>query len=247
VYSDISAPLVITTIEVAELLKYATNAWHALKVAFANEIGAICKRLKVDSWEAMDIFCSDTRLNLSRSYLRPGFAFGGSCLPKDVRALQHKMRMLDLETPLISSIIPSNRCHFERGLDLITLCNSRRIGILGLSFKAGTDDLRESPMVDMVERLIGKGYSVRIYDKNVQLAGLVGANRKYLLELIPHISSLMVPRIDDVLHESEILVLGNADPEFAGVGSRLRKNQTLRDLVGVARPSEGVDYQGVCW
>lgn len=245
-YRDIEAPLIRTTIETAEMVKYTDNVWHALKVGFANEIGNICKQLGIDGHKVMDIFCRDTKLNLSPYYLRPGFAFGGSCLPKDVRALMYKARSLDLDLPILNAILPSNERQVERGLRMIMDKDRRRVGVLGFSFKAGTDDLRESPMVEVIERLIGKGYDLRLYDRNVRLAGLVGANRDYILNRIPHISRLMVERMDDVLDFAETVVLGNGDPEFRVVPHRLRGDQFLVDFVRVAE-NGGTNYDGICW
>jgi len=166
-----------TDIEIAEMVKYADNAWHALKVGFANEIGNVCKALEVDAHRVMDIFCQDTKLNLSPSYLKPGFAFGGSCLPKDLRALLYKAKTLDVSAPILGAILPSNEQQIERGVQAVIEKGSKKVGILGFSFKAGTDDLRESPIVELAERLIGKGYDLRMYDSNVRLAAIHGANR----------------------------------------------------------------------
>ncbi|HEV8106607.1 MAG TPA: UDP-glucose/GDP-mannose dehydrogenase family protein, partial [Burkholderiales bacterium] len=198
-YAAMPGPMIRSDIETAEMVKYADNAWHALKVGFANEIGNLCKGVGVDAHRVMDIFCQDRKLNLSPYYLKPGFAFGGSCLPKDVRALLYKAKTLDLSLPILSSILPSNALQIERGLQAVIEKGGRKIGILGFSFKAGTDDLRESPMVELAERLIGKGYELRVYDRNVSLAAVHGANRDYILNKIPHISRLMVPTIEEVL------------------------------------------------
>ncbi len=246
-YRDIQAPLVRTDIETAEMVKYTDNVWHALKVGFANEIGNICKALAIDGHKVMDIFCRDTKLNLSPYYLKPGFAFGGSCLPKDVRALTYKARTLDLDLPILNAILPSNDRQVERGLRMIMQKDRRRIGVLGFSFKAGTDDLRESPMVEVIERLLGKGYDLRLYDKNVRLAGLVGANRDYILNRIPHISRLMVERMDEVLDFADTVVLGNGDPEFRAVPHRLRDDQVLIDFVRIADGGGNGNYDGICW
>jgi GDP-mannose 6-dehydrogenase len=248
VYARMPGPMIRTDIETAEMVKYADNAWHALKVGFANEIGNLCKAVGVDAHKVMDIFCQDQKLNLSPYYLKPGFAFGGSCLPKDVRALLYKAKTLDLNLPIISSILPSNQLQIERGVQAVVDKGSRKVGILGFSFKAGTDDLRESPMVELAERLIGKGYELRVYDRNVSLAAVHGANRDYILNKIPHISRLMVPTIEEVLAHSETLVIGNASPEFADVPRRIAEHQTVIDFVRVSgsRTVAGV-YEGICW
>jgi GDP-mannose 6-dehydrogenase len=248
-YQHVGAPLVSTSIRVAEMIKYTSNAWHALKVCFANEVGSLCKRLDVDSHEVMDIFCRDDRLNLSSYYLRPGFAFGGSCLPKDVRALQYRAREADVELPLIQSILPSNRLQIERAIEEILHTGRRRIGLLGLSFKAGTDDLRESPNVILAEALLGKGCQLRIYDRNVSLARLVGANKEYIEHQIPHLSSLLRPSIDDVIADSDVIVVGNNAPEFGAALPRCRPDQVIFDLVRVRADLGDVKatYNGICW
>ena len=248
VYAGLKAPLIRTDVDTAEMVKYADNVWHALKVCFANEIGNVCKALAIDSHRVMDIFCQDTKLNLSPYYLKPGFAFGGSCLPKDVRALSFKARTLDVPLPVIGSILESNELQIRRGVDMIMARGSRRIGVLGFSFKAGTDDLRESPMVEVIERLIGKGYDLRLYDRNVAIARLIGANRDFILNHIPHISRLMVDSIDDVLAHGDTIVVGNGAREFADVGARLRDGQALVDFVRIAQErSNGRQYDGICW
>ena len=247
-YGHLPGPMIRTDYETAEMVKYADNTWHALKVAFANEIGNICKAIGVDSHKLMDIFCQDTKLNLSPYYLKPGFAFGGSCLPKDVRALSYKAKLMDVKVPIIDAILPSNDEQIERGIRAVTAKGSRKVGILGFSFKAGTDDLRESPMVELVERLIGKGYDLRVYDSNVRIAAIHGANRDYILNHIPHISRLMVATVDDVLAHAETIVIGNGSAEFRDIPSRITERQQIVDLVRITqeRSVEGV-YDGLCW
>lgn len=247
-YAMLEAPLIRTRIEVAEMVKYVDNAWHALKVSFSNEIGDVCRALKIDSHAVMEIFCQDTKLNLSPYYMKPGFAFGGSCLPKDIRALTYKGRTMDLDLPLLNAILQSNRMQMETGLSMIMELGRKKIGILGFSFKAGTDDLRESPMVNVIERLLGKGYDLRVYDRNVNMARLIGANRDYLLNLIPHISSLMVETIDEVLEHAEVIVIGNKAAEFDGIMDRVRPDQVVVDLVRIApRTTQEGKYYGICW
>jgi GDP-mannose 6-dehydrogenase len=248
-YANVHAPVVTTTIRTAEMIKYASNTWHALKVCFANEVGNLCKRLEIDSHEVMDIFCRDEKLNLSSYYLKPGFAFGGSCLPKDVRAMQYRAREVDLEMPVIQSILGSNRLQIDHALDMIVETGRKRVGLLGFSFKAGTDDLRESPIVILAEALLGKGYQLRIYDRNVSIARLVGANRDYINTQIPHLSALLAETMDEVLDGSDVIVVGNAAPEFADALSRTRPDHIVIDLVRprVERSSIPADYRGICW
>jgi GDP-mannose 6-dehydrogenase len=248
-YQAIDAPLISTSIRVAEMMKYTSNTWHALKVVFANEIGNLCKKLNVDSHEVMDIFCRDDKLNLSPYYLKPGFAFGGSCLPKDVRALQYRAKEMDVELPLISQILPSNKAQIQHALDQILETGKKNIGLLGFSFKAGTDDLRESPIVILAEALLGKGVSLKIFDKNVSMAKLVGANKDYIVKQIPHLSSLLCNTIDEVIQGSEVIVVGNQAPEFASAVMACRPDQIVIDLVRL--PIYGslvkADYRGICW
>lgn len=246
-YEDLDAPLIRTTLEVAEMVKYTDNNWHALKVAFANEIGNICKEVGIDSHKVMDIFCQDTKLNLSSYYLKPGFAFGGSCLPKDVRALVYKGKGLDLDIPILSAIIPSNQQQICKAISMITSKGNKKIGVLGFSFKAGTDDMRESPVVDVIENLLGKGYDIKIYDKNVFMASLTGANRDYILNLIPHISNLMVDSIDDVLDYAQTIVIGNRAEEFLGIMDDLKPEQVVVDLVRISDGCSNEQYDGICW
>lgn len=248
IYSKIDAPLIRTDLETAEMIKYVDNCWHALKIGFANEIGNLCKSFSLDAHEVMDIFCQDRKLNISPAYLRPGFAFGGSCLPKDLRALSYHAKDCDLQLPIITSILPSNNLQIVRGLQMIIDKGNTQVGVLGFSFKAGTDDLRESPVIEVIERLIGKGYDLRIYDKNVNLASLVGANRDFILNHIPHIAKLMVGDAESVLRHGNTIVIGNNDPEFNCVPEKLRQEQQLVDFVRVidAR-SENGKYEGICW
>ena len=247
-YEKLEAPLIRTDLETAEMVKYVDNSWHALKIGFANEIGNLCKAFSIDAHKVMNIFCQDKKLNISPAYLLPGFAFGGSCLPKDLRALAYQAKIHDLELPILSSILPSNEMQVTRGLQLIMDKGHKRVGVLGFSFKAGTDDLRESPLIEVIERLLGKGYDLRIYDKNVNIASLVGANRDFILNRIPHISRLMVNGIDAVLDHGQTIVIGNKDPEFRTVPERLHSEQLLVDFVRISdRRSENGKYDGICW
>jgi GDP-mannose 6-dehydrogenase len=246
-YAKLEAPLVRTDLETAEMVKYVNNCWHALKIGFANEIGNVCKSFNIDAHVVMKIFCQDTKLNISPAYLMPGFAFGGSCLPKDLRALSYQAKTQDLQLPILTSILPSNEMQVNRGLQLIMDKGHKRVGILGFSFKAGTDDLRESPVIEVIERLLGKGYDLKIFDKNVNLAKLVGANRDFILNRIPHISRLMVDGVDKVLEHAETIVIGNKDPEFQSVPARLRNGQRLVDFVRISDRRSDHEYDGICW
>lgn len=249
IYGVIKAETIVVPVKVAEMVKYVSNAFHALKVSFANEIGNLCKHQQIDSHQVMDLFCRDTKLNLSSYYLKPGFAFGGSCLPKDLRAILYCCHHFDIYPPVLESILLSNHRQIDIAYNMIKETGRKRVGVLGFSFKAGTDDLRESPMVELIEHLIGKGYHVRVYDKNVSLANLHGANRTYIEQEIPHIASIMTDSLDTILDSSELIIVGNKAPEFSGVLSRLRADQILIDLVrmeGVDLPSNG-HYQGICW
>jgi len=246
-YKHMDAPMIRTDLETAEMVKYTDNNWHALKVAFANEIGNICKAVGIDGHKVMEIFCQDTKLNLSPYYMKPGFAFGGSCLPKDVRALTYKGRSLDLELPVLSAIMPSNQHQIEKAIDMVANKGKRKVGILGFAFKAGTDDLRESPIVDVIERLIGKGYELKLYDKNVNLAALTGANRDYILNHIPHISRLMVESMQEVMDFAETIVIGNGAEEFKPVPANLKPGQVVVDLVRISKEMSSAQYDGICW
>ncbi len=247
-YEGIDAPVFRTSIEAAEMAKYVDNVFHALKIAFANEIGAISRAVGVDSYEVMNIFCADTKLNISPAYLKPGFAFGGSCLPKDLRALLYKSRSMDIDVPLISAVLPSNDMQIQRAVEIILSGGKKRLAFLGLSFKAGTDDLRESPLVRLVENCIGKGYEIRIFDRSVSLARLVGANKAYIEKEIPHISSLMVETLKEALDFADVVIVGHRSPEFSKAVLSLPKGKRVIDLVRVVDTApEGVDYIGFNW
>ena len=249
-YTKVEGEMVTTSIRTAEMIKYASNTWHALKVCFANEVGNLCKRLEIDSHEVMDIFCLDEKLNLSSYYMKPGFAFGGSCLPKDVRAMQYRAKEVDLEMPVIGSILGSNQLQIQHAIEMVADTGKKRVGLLGFRFKAGTDDLRESPIVILAEALLGKGYQLCIYDKNVSIARLVGANKEYINKQIPHLSSLLRDSIDEVLDASDVIVVGNGSPEFAEALKRTRPDQTVIDLFrvkGIDREQVPAQYSGICW
>ena len=246
-WGKFDAPLIRTDLETAEMVKYVDNCWHALKIGFGNEIGNICKSFSLDAHKVMAIFCQDEKLNISPAYLRPGFAFGGSCLPKDLRALTYLAKMQDLELPIISSILPSNEMQIARGLKLVLEKGHKRVGVLGFSFKAGTDDLRESPVIEVIERLIGKGYDLRVFDKNVNLASLIRANRDFILNHIPHISRLMVEGIDKVLDHAQTVVIGNDDPAFKAClsGCAMIRSSWISRITD--RKSDKGKYDGICW
>jgi GDP-mannose 6-dehydrogenase len=249
VYSMLDAPLIEVPIKVAEMVKYVNNAFHALKVTFANEIGSICKQQNIDSHQVMEIFCMDRKLNLSPYYLKPGFAFGGSCLPKDLRALLYHSRKLDMHLPVLEAILPSNELQIAHAYQLIRQTGCKKIGVLGLSFKEGTDDLRESPMVELIEHLVGKGYQVKVYDKNVSLSKLHGANRAYIEHEIPHISQLLTESIEDVIEHSDVVVVGNKTEGYSEIAEKLREDHKVIDLVRVKNgpyTSNG-HYQGIGW
>ena len=245
-YAHLSAPVLKVGVKDAEMVKYACNSFHALKVTFANEIGMICKSLGVDSYSVMEVFCLDTKLNLSSYYLKPGFAFGGSCLPKDLRALTHRAKEEDVSVPMLDSILVSNQRQIERAVEMVLRTGRKKVGVLGLSFKPNTDDLRESPMVTLVERLIGKGLKLAIYDREVELARLFGANREFIENEIPHISSLMRKELEEVIADSEVIVIGKRDEEFRSLAGSSGRH--VIDLVRLIEREETKEsYQGICW
>ncbi len=248
-YESIEAPLQRPTIAVAEMLKYACNAFHALKICFANEIGNLCKSMSIDSHRVMELFCKDTNLNLSSYYLKPGFAFGGSCLPKDLRAILYQAKLNDVEVPLLSSILESNERQIEQTYRLIKKTRRTSVGVLGLSFKAGTDDVRESPIVVLIEILLGKGYKIAIYDEEVSLAKLYGANKRHLEESIPHISSLLKPSIREVIENSDIVIVSKKTELFKKEIAHIKNDAFVIDLVRIDNNFDKGHsyYEGICW
>jgi len=239
-----------TSFRSAEMVKYVCNAWHAVKVAFANEVGTLAKELGVDAEAVVEIFTTDTKLNISPTYLKPGFAFGGSCLPKDVRALNYRAKELDLKLPLFDAILPSNERHLERAVEMVLETGKRKIAMLGLSFKAATDDLRESPQVQLVKRLLGEGRQIQIWDDNVSLGRLIGSNRQYIEEVIPHIGSLLCSSLEQVLQNAEVVVIGTRGLDKETLGLHLRKDHIIIDLVNLEkarRLDAACAYEGICW
>lgn len=238
-----------TSFRSAEMVKYVCNAWHAVKVAFANEVGTLAKEMKVDAEAVVEIFTADDKLNISPTYLKPGFAFGGSCLPKDVRALNYRAKELDLKLPLFESILPSNDEHLKRAIEMILTSPKRKVAILGLSFKAATDDLRESPQVQLVKHLLGEGRQLKIWDDNVSLGRLIGSNREYIEHAIPHIGSLLVSDLGQCIAEAEVVVIGTRGIPRDRLQPHLRPDHLVIDLVNLEkgrRPSPG-RYEGICW
>ena len=249
-YKDTPGTLYETTIPVAEMVKYFSNCYHAVKVGFANEMGTMCKHLGVDAQEVTKIFTSDTKLNISTAYLSPGFAFGGSCLPKDLRAITYKAKELDLRLPMLESLMPSNAEHVDRAIEMVLDTRKKKIAQLGLSFKAGTDDLRESPQVQVIKRLMGEGLDVKIWDEDVSLGRLAGSNRQYIEEVIPHIGSVLSSDLEATISGAEVVILGNKSASKDQLAKYLRPDQIVIDLIHLdkARRPEGVrTYEGICW
>ncbi len=248
-YQGIGGEVVVTGIRTAELLKYVNNTFHALKVSFANEVGRMCKREGIDSHEVMDLFCRDTRLNLGAYYLKPGFAFGGSCLPKDLRAFAARARRHGLELPLMRAVMRSNDLHVDEAIHLIERLKKRRVGVLGLSFKAETDDLRESPILRVVGTLVGKGYTVLLHDPNIDMDRVLGANRRFVEDEVPYLPERLRADLNQVVAASDVVVVANGSQEFRGVGALLRPGQALVDLVHAVDPASVVhgEYHGLAW
>jgi GDP-mannose 6-dehydrogenase len=250
IYENTPGPRFETDIPVAEMVKYASNVFHAVKVGFANEMGTLCKHLGVDTEIVARVFAADTKLNVSSAYLSPGFAFGGSCLPKDLRALAYRAHELDLRLPLLKALMPSNAEHLNRAVDAVLQTNKKKVSLLGLSFKAGTDDLRESPQVQLVKRLLGEGCQVRIWDEDVSLGQLAGSNRQYIDEVIPHIGSLLSTDLEQVVRSAEVVIIGNRSAKRQELSQYLNPGQTVLDLVNLERshrPDQPAAYQGICW
>ena len=249
-YGSISAPLYETTVPVAEMVKYFSNCYHALKVGFANEMGTLCKQLGVDAQQVSKIFTSDTKLNISPAYLSPGFAFGGSCLPKDLRAITYKAKELDLKLPLLESLMPSNAEHLDRAVEMVLSTGKKKVAQLGLSFKAGTDDLRESPQVQLIKRLMGEGLELRVWDEDVSLGRLAGSNRQYIEEVIPHIGSVLTADLESIMRGAEVVILGNKSANRDQVLRYLKPEHIVIDLVHLDAPRrlQGAwKYDGICW
>ena len=250
IYSWVPGRVFETSFRSAEMVKYVCNAWHAVKVSFANEVGTLAKEMGVEAEAVIEIFTADSKLNISPTYLKPGFAFGGSCLPKDVRALNYRAKELDLNLPLFQSILISNNEHLERAVEMVLETGKKKIGMLGLSFKAATDDLRESPHVQLVKRLLGEGRQVRIWDDNVSMGRLIGSNRQYIEEVIPHIGSLLSTSVSDVLKEAEVVVIGTRGVARDELQRSLRPDHIVVDLVNLeraSRPTATGAYEGICW
>ena len=239
-----------TSFRSAEMTKYVCNAWHAVKVSFANEVGTLAKELGVDAESVVEIFTADTKLNISPTYLKPGFAFGGSCLPKDVRAMNYRAKELDLDLPLFQAIMPSNHEHLERAVEMVLATGKKKVALLGLSFKAATDDLRESPQVQLAKRLLGEGRELKIWDDNVSLGHLIGSNRQYIEEVIPHVGSLLCPDLASALAQAEVVVIGTRGIDRATLSRQIEPGQIVIDLVNLEkarRIEHNGSYEGICW
>jgi GDP-mannose 6-dehydrogenase len=247
-FGHLPCEFVATSVGVAEVLKYAANAFHAVKITFANEIGRLAQSVGVDGRDVMDLICRDKQLNISKAYLRPGFAFGGSCLPKDLRALTYVGKQRDVNTPMLGAVMGSNRAHIDHAIERIMGNGIRKVGMIGLSFKKGTDDLRESPLVAVAERLIGKGYNLRIYDPEVNVSRLIGANKRFIEQSIPHIGSLMVATCEEAVRHGDVVLVGHGGADVEDVLRRcLQPTQEVVDVSGISRDAAGAGYFGICW
>jgi len=246
IYKNIKAPVEIREIKVAEMIKYVNNAFHALKVAFANEAGNICKKIGIDSHDVMDLFCMDKQLNLSSYYLKPGFAYGGSCLPKDLKALQTLAHDNYISSPVLESIEKSNQNQKSIALDMITNKGRKKIGILGLSFKIGTDDLRYSPIVEVTEQLLGKGYKINIFDEKVNLSKITGTNKEFIDRHIPHLSKLIRSDLEEVITNSDVLVVNQKDQRFYNLAD-MYPEKVIIDLARITDNHNAPNYDGICW
>lgn len=247
-YEELPGEIIVTDVKVAEIMKYVNNTFHALKISFANEVGNICSSLGIDSHEVMDIFCKDKQLNISPYYFKPGFAYGGSCLPKDLKGLQTLAHDLYIQAPVIEGIDKTNDIQKQRAVSLLSKYFGKKIAVLGLSFKAGTDDLRNSPSVELVETLIGRGFDLSIYDRNIQLAKLTGKNKEYIDKRIPHLSSLLVENLELLIDKSDVIVISNKEKQFTEAIQSV-KGKTIIDLVKVDSPAlkEQNTYIGINW
>lgn len=248
-YVKTPGPMIRTSLRVAEMVKYADNCFHGLKVAFANEIGNICREASIDSHQVMEIFCQDTKLNLSPYYMKPGFAFGGSCLPKDLKAMIHEARSMEVEVPVLNAVLESNHRQIQKIINKLVTYKGRSLGFLGLSFKGGTDDLRSSPIVEVIEAMLGKGFSIKIHDQHVSLARLMGANKEYIEKEIPHLSRLMCATAKELVEQSEVVVVNHRDESFKEALKYVKPGQVIIDLVRIADRNrwEGAEYYGICW
>lgn len=247
-YKELPTEVIITDVEVAEIMKYVSNSFHALKIAFANEVGNICSALNIDSYKVMDIFCSDKELNISPYYLKPGFAYGGSCLPKDLKGLQTLAHDLYVRVPVINHIDETNELQIHRAIEIIEQTGKNKIAFLGISFKAGTDDLRNSPAVAVIEALIGKGFEVQIYDRNVQLSKLTGTNKEYIDQRIPHLYKLMVNQLDELIDNTEVIVVNNREKEYIDVLMETESPAVIVDMVRLPEPIRlRKNYVGINW
>jgi GDP-mannose 6-dehydrogenase len=248
-YEELDAPIIRKDIAVAEMIKYTCNVWHATKVTFANEIGNIAKAVGVDGREVMEVVCQDKALNLSQYYMRPGFAFGGSCLPKEVKGFLTLARDLDVPIPTLSALLDSNEAHIKRAYDMIARNGRRNVALFGLAFKPGTDDMRDSPLVVLAERLLGKGYTLSIFDRYVKISRLLGKNKQFIEQEIPHLDRLLKDTPEAALDNAEVIVIGHADAETRAAIIQAAPGRRIVDLSGYAdlRTAPGADYEGICW